>query len=431
MERLTKRSRKIIIISLTVCGLYLVLSSYYRTDADVNFHKKTVADVPAVRQTVLSTYHQQQELTSISTTVYKRSSMFNASTSKFKVILMWNQFRSFLADNPLPNVQCPVKNCLFTPDLSLLNQSDVVVLYMDTLIDFPLNRHPHQRFVFFHLESPFNSNKMLTKVNKDDRLRYGYFNWTMTYRSDSDIIQREDYGYIVPKIMGTRKGTLTNNWVGPIDSNRTKYSLGNKLAGSFTLSEGHPMKDLIRKKTKLVAWFVGHCSTPIRREEYVKQLSQYIYVDIFGKCNKRSCPYDCDEMLRANYKFYLAFENSWCQDYVTEKFYRTLKNDAVPVALGGADYEKFAPPNSYINAKDFGSPKELADYLMMLDKSDEMYARYFDWKKNYDIIFPDMYGFCQLCQMAHDNSLPPKVYRDISQWWMNAGDCKRDWNKYL
>ena len=31
------------------------------------------------------------------------------------------------------------------------------------------------------------------------------------------------------------------------------------------------METLISGKSKLVAWFVAHCSTPIRREEYVRQ----------------------------------------------------------------------------------------------------------------------------------------------------------------
>lgn len=113
----------------------------------------------------------------------------------------------------------------------------------------------------------------------------------------------------------------------------------------------------------------------------------------------------CDDMLRAEYKFYLAFENSWCPDYVTEKFIRPFVYDAVPIFLGGADYSHFAPPHSYINARDFESPKALADYLM--------------------VSVPDFYGWCELCRMAHDSTLPRKVYHDIKRWWMmDAGNCE-------
>ena len=36
--------------------------------------------------------------------------------------------------------------------------------------------------------------------------------------------------------------------------------------------------------------------------------------------------------------FYLAFENSFCDHYVTEKMWRWLKKDIVPVVMGKADY---------------------------------------------------------------------------------------------
>ena len=33
------------------------------------------------------------------------------------------------------------------------------------------------------------------------------------------------------------------------------------------------------------------------------------------------------EKIAINYKFYLAFENSNCHDYVTEKYYKTLNHN--------------------------------------------------------------------------------------------------------
>ena len=35
----------------------------------------------------------------------------------------------------------------------------------------------------------------------DSRIRNNYFNWTMTYRSDSDIVIRDIYGGLEPKIL--------------------------------------------------------------------------------------------------------------------------------------------------------------------------------------------------------------------------------------
>lgn len=61
-------------------------------------------------------------------------------------------------------------------------------------------------------------------------------------------------------------------------------------------------------------------------------------------------------MRERDYKFYLAFENSICPDYVTEKLFNTLLFTTVPIVYGGADYEAIgAPLNSYIDVRNFTS----------------------------------------------------------------------------
>lgn len=58
---------------------------------------------------------------------------------------------------------------------------------------------------------------------------------------------------------------------------------------------------------------------------YARELSKYIQVDIYGTCGSLRCPRSqsqaCFDMLDEDYKFYLAFENSNCKDYITEKFF--------------------------------------------------------------------------------------------------------------
>jgi len=138
----------------------------------------------------------------------------------------------------------------------------------------------------------------------------------------------------------------------------------------------------------LALWVVSHCKTSSNREGYVKELQKYIEVDMFGKCNGRplTCPEigNCtDEMeklctngkehnlcvreVSLRYKFYLAFENSRCDNYWTEKLGQCFEVPIVPIVLGGADYTKIMPKEAYINVYDFENPQKLAEYLLYLD----------------------------------------------------------------
>lgn len=97
---------------------------------------------------------------------------------------------------------------------------------------------------------------------------------------------------------------------------------------------------------------------------------------------------------------------AWCPDYVSEKFYRSLLFDAVPIVLSPTvEYKRFSPAGSFINALDFESPKDLADYLLLLDQNEALYASYFEWKRHYNVVIPSMRGWCDLCRkMAHDEN---------------------------
>lgn len=86
---------------------------------------------------------------------------------------------------------------------------------------------------------------------------------------------------------------------------------------------------LIKKKKKNAIWFVSNCQSVGGREKYVEELSKHMIVDVFGKCgNEIKCPRDEDcfkKIVEPEYYFYLSFENSLCQDYVTEKLFTALK----------------------------------------------------------------------------------------------------------
>ena len=127
-------------------------------------------------------------------------------------------------------------------------------------------------------------------------------------------------------------------------------------------------------------------------------------------------------MLNTTYKFYLSFENRLCDDYMTEKPWKAIHNNVVPVVLGAYNYSELMPPNSYIDIKDFASPKELAEYLIMLDNNDELYNRYLSWKGVYEIVkHPPVQ--CNLCEYLNVVKDVRKTYDRLDLFWNPQTKC--------
>ncbi|KAK7073971.1 Alpha-(1,3)-fucosyltransferase 7 [Halocaridina rubra] len=92
------------------------------------------------------------------------------------------------------------------------------------------------------------------------------------------------------------------------------------------------------------------------------------------------------------------------------------------------DYARQAPERSYIHVDDFESPKDLADFLHLLDQNDDLYNEYFRWKGTGEFI--NTYFMCRLCSMLHDEG-HQQHYEDINIWWRGSGTCiNGSWRKY-
>ncbi|GAU96293.1 hypothetical protein RvY_07757 [Ramazzottius varieornatus] len=319
------------------------------------------------------------------------------------LILFWTEYFSqpftstsehrMVAQQALDN--CPVKNCLLTNRRDLVNRSAAVIFHIRELADqpdksVPSFRSPNQYYVFYLLESPPHTNMMLDEYD-------GFFNLTFTYRLDSDIPSDHYYRDFKPKL-----------WNDPSN-----------------------FEDAWRKKAGFAVIFVSNCCTPSFRHVYIEELARYIPLDVFGSCGNNSCnktSEHCDEKV-STYKFYLAFENSVCKDYVTEKMFRAYNQEAVPVVYGGADYSQIFPPNSYINILDFSSPRLLADHLRKVAGNKHWYSQYFQWKfkSRYltlpkDLQSPEI-GWCKLCGILNDGELSPKAYNNLGKWWFDEARC--------
>ncbi|XP_045120149.1 alpha-(1,3)-fucosyltransferase C-like [Portunus trituberculatus] len=314
---------------------------------------------------------------------------------KYKIILYWNEiygnkyFGLGYGHTPFVLAGCRVNTCLATGDRHRypLEEVDAVMWHLRSNDkSLPKKRYPHTYYVFWMMESasyPF----------ADLRAYRDKFNLTFTYRRDSDAFN--PYGQLF-----LRRHPL------PLPAKPINYAKG---------------------KTKMAAWFVSNCHTKSRREDFVSRLKAWIKVDVFGGCGKLKCERSnhgqCLEMLEKDYKFYFSFENSLCQDYVTEKFFNAMTVNVIPVVYGFGNYSAIAPPHSYINALDFPTPRKLADFLLYLDGNDTAYNEYFWWKPYYhqthDWAKKSM-AFCELCERLHDGTR--KSY-DLKKWFIDDSHC--------
>jgi len=235
-------------------------------------------------------------------------------------------------------------------------ESDIIMLNpLDNLGD--INRieiynynKSTQKLLLMSMESTSNYNVMINKKQ--------YFDYFIDYRLDSDVPIPYTYDFF----------------------DFTKPAL--------------PTKEKGKDGRGLAAVFISNCHASNKRLEFMEELMKYMKVDSYGICNNNKNVYEEDSDDSAwntkmntirKYKFTLAFENSNDRDYVTEKFFQPLEAGSVPVFFGTSNIDDFAPPHSFINANDFNSAEELADYLNMLDQDDEEYETYLEWKKMGDL----------------------------------------------
>ena len=214
------------------------------------------------------------------------------------------------------------------------------------------------------------------------------FNWTMTYRSDSDVT------------IGI-------------------WKLSKKAKRDLKQPDYHA------KKTKLAVALISNCKNSERNKlvQKIKELAPTGMVDIFGNCGK-PCFNDCREIIK-DYKFVLSFENSfYCKDYITEKFWvNALTNVAVPVVKGAIkdDYLKLVPKNSFIYVDDFSNISQLVDYLIYLNYNPREYNLYHSWRVDYKIGTRYIQHWCDLCDKLHTDTAE-KVYDNFENWYNSCKD---------
>eukprot|EP00026_Physarum_polycephalum_P011464 Phypoly_transcript_11693.p1 GENE.Phypoly_transcript_11693~~Phypoly_transcript_11693.p1 ORF type:complete len:362 (-),score=45.45 Phypoly_transcript_11693:27-1112(-) len=288
------------------------------------------------------------------------------------IILYWTPVSGFMGKTWLKTPdRCPV-TCEFTESQSKLERANAVVFLLPSFASassFP-KKHPNQYFVGLSMESDQYYRHM------NDKKFMSNFELTMTYKTTSNITTM----YMSSKA----------NYSNPPDP---------KTADA------------------LVSIFISNSGPLNRRNELMSALLELVPCHSFGryKNNKKMDPNEDKKKTLRRYKFHLASENSDTPDYVTEKFYQALEAGTVPIYMGAPNIDQFAPSNhSIIKVADFDyNYEKLAEYLLYLDKHDDEYQKYLEWKKHpltgnfkklQDYVKVD--ARCKLCMFLNGLPLP-------------------------
>ncbi|KAK6174524.1 hypothetical protein SNE40_017784 [Patella caerulea] len=366
--------------------------------------------LPSLTQTKVYELNSETEHKKLHTYIDGRLTSENEinTTYKDRNIMLWYVPPRYV--NNTPNLEpikaCPERNCFTTTNKKYMKDAAAVFFNVQIMsIPQPPSRPDPKQIWILHDTEPledFYTPWIRNNVFRKPQWRH-LFNWTMLYRNDSDISAA--YGLV-------RKKTPNELFTRDLDL-------------------------LVKNKTKNIAWLVSMCNNQGKRMEYVKLLQKYIKVDIYGACGTnwpRSKDAEFHQMINSTYKFYLAFESAFCEDYITEKFYRNYNGDYILVARGGGNYTKYIPAGTFIDTRDFNTTKDLADHLHYLNKNHEAYMEILrkkdlyismyerlDTVVNNNIVFIhyqyETPALCEICYRINNLQIYSKTIPRVDEWF--------------
>ncbi|XP_046325930.2 3-galactosyl-N-acetylglucosaminide 4-alpha-L-fucosyltransferase FUT3-like [Haliotis rufescens] len=327
----------------------------------------------------------------------QNSSLYVGKKDSETKLIVWHMIPSYRKHRPPRVISCGGYQCITSSNKTRLAEADAILvdaflLSRNRVKEKPVRTSQNQVWIFFAKEPWANYASRFPGGDWDT-----VFNWTLTYQRNSDFVA--SYGDLALK---KPKDVVAYNW-----------------------------DDVMKRKTRSVLWFVSNCHSGSRREKYVEELQKYIHVDIVGKCGKPKCMEDNggNQLSRCydRYRFYLSFESLFCQDYVTEKLFKTFSYNIVPIVRGKANYAEIYPKNLFLNTADFRSPRDLAKHLKYLEQNPAIYLGYLKRRAQYRVWGRGL-GECTICARLHQLDRYRKSYPSITNWF---DTCETPQKPYL
>ncbi|XP_060598772.1 alpha-(1,3)-fucosyltransferase C-like [Ruditapes philippinarum] len=302
---------------------------------------------------------------------------------------------NILEGNQYLKSSCYFKNCILTDFVKNISEMSAIVFNAQDNLPFKGEylkqiRKESQIWIIYRAE-PIAA--VRTRWFREKEWK-NTMNWTMGYRLDSDI-------FLPHQLLVTRKTQIKRDYV-----------------------------SVYNRKTKMAAWIVSHCHADSLRDEYVRALiKEGIEVDIYGKCSKnrtRVRGRTLYERIDKYYKFYLSFENNFCLDYVSEKFFNYISLDTILIVRGGLNYSKHFDKNAFIDASSFSSVKSLANYMLSVSNDVKLFTKFLQAKDKYIVNGTPGYSravsTCRLCEHMNNKDKYIRTYKDIADYLEN-GTC--------
>ena len=352
-----------------------------------------------------------------------------------KLIQLWTSYFSDLAWKQLisanngPVIRTAANNkCFLSYNRNHFDEASSVVFHardIEPIPDLPEKRLPNQKWVFYNMESPMNClMNQEAELSEEWFKNLPVFNWTMTYnRNMADV-------------------PMPHVEFSPLSENENQSNIDENIE-NFAQGFNRRKYDAL--------WVVSNCGlTHSRREHLVSHLKTLygLSVNIIGNCNgNKGRTWQNIDAIAHQHRFYFAFENSICDDYMTEKAMHAYDYSArfgmIPVLYGAGSkaYREVMPEGSYVDVDSFAEVMHLGTKLRALARSEpEEIANYFKWQKQKRIDRRDhvVKGFHHLCdkmwsgEQQEHGWIRKNMFKasmgscSISKWFVNQGIIRWD-----